>query len=175
MGTSLIFRGSATDRQEGDIPRSNLQWNARIFYNGHFHPDFFKVSGVSSGTLQIPYHNDNTTLFICLTATDRKGLKDTECVELFPRTVRYTFDTDPSGLRLTYDGTATDTPFEIDMMVNAPRSIAAPTVQNGLDFIRWSDGGKASHEIVGQPTPQTLVATYRARIWLPLLFRDGGS
>jgi glucose/arabinose dehydrogenase/photosystem II stability/assembly factor-like uncharacterized protein len=175
MGTSLTFRGSAVDDEDGDIDEEYLQWNARIFYNGHFHPDFFKVTGVSSGTLQIPYHNDNTTLFICLTATDRKGLKDTECVELFPRTVRYTFDTDPSGLRLTYDGTATDTPFEIDMMVNAPRSIAAPTVQNGLDFIRWSDGGKASHEIVGQPTPQTLVATYRARIWLPLLFRDGGS
>lgn len=175
MGTSLTFGGAAADREDGAIPDSDLQWNARIFYNGHFHPDFFKVTGVSSGTLQVPYHNDNTTLFICLTATDSRGLRDTECVELFPRTVPYTFDTDPSGLRLTYDGTVYDTPFKIDMMVNAPRSIAAPTIQNGLDFIRWSDGGEASHEIVGKPTPQTLVATYRARIWLPLTFRNGDS
>jgi glucose/arabinose dehydrogenase/photosystem II stability/assembly factor-like uncharacterized protein len=176
MGTALTFRGQATDVEDaggGPLPAANLQWNARIFYNGHFHPDFYKATGVSSGTLQVPLHNDNTTLFVCLTAVDSQDLQATTCVELQPRTAIYTFDTDPSGLRLSYDGSSYVTPFTIEMMVNAPRSIAAPLQQNGLTFIGWSDGGRASHEIVGQPLPQMLLATYRIRTWLPLVLREG--
>ena len=173
MGEPLAFSGEATDREDGEIPASQMAWNARIFYNGHFHPSFFSASGVSSGTLQVPPHNDNTTLFVSLTVSDSQGLQSAARVELYPQTATYTFETEPSGLRLTYDGTSYTTPFTIPMMVNAPRTIAAPLSQNGLPFIRWSDGGSASHQIVGQPTPQTLVATYGLRAWLPLILQDG--
>jgi PKD repeat protein len=173
MGTSLTFRGAATDAEDGAIPAAQLQWNARIFYNGHFHPDFFKASGVTSGTLQVPLHNDNTWLFVFLTAEDSQGLQRTAQVELFPQTATYTFTTVPSGLRLTYDGTSYTTPFTIPMMVNAPRTIAAPLTQNGLPFAGWSDGGAASHQIVGEPQPQTLTAVYAFRTWLPLVLKEG--
>jgi hypothetical protein len=173
MGEPLTFEGQAEDREDGAIPASQLQWNARIFYNGHFHPDFFKASGVTSGTLQVPLHNDNTTLFVFLTAEDSQGLQRTAQVELFPQTATYTFTTVPTGLRLSYDGTAYTTPFTISMMVNAPRTIAAPLAQDGLPFAGWSDGGAASHQIVGQPQPQTLTAVYAFRTWLPLVLKDG--
>jgi hypothetical protein len=172
MGQPLAFEGEASDREDGDIAASQMTWSARIFYNGHFHPSFYSVSGVSSGTLQVPLHNDNTTLFVSLTVSDTKGLQGTTRVELQPQTVTYTFDSEPSGLRLTYDGTSYTTPFTIPMMVNAPRTIAAPPVQDGLPFIGWSDGGDASHQIVGQPTPQTLIATYGFRARLPAVLRD---
>ena len=173
MGEPLTFQGRAEDREDGELGAANMQWNARIFYNGHFHPNFYATSGVDSGTLQVPLHNDDTTLFVTLTVSDSAGLQRTTQVELFPQTATYTFDTEPSGLRLTYDGTSYTTPFTIPMMVNAPRTIAAPLIQDGLPFAGWSDGGDSSHEIVGQSSPQTLVATYAFRTWLPLVFKNG--
>jgi len=110
---------------------------------------------------------------LCLTAADSGGLEDTDCVEIFPRTAPYTFDTAPSGLTLFYDGGAFTTPFTVPMIVNARRTIAAPLAQNGLEFLRWSDGGAASHEVVGQPAAQTITATYGRRVWLPLVIKNG--
>lgn len=172
MGEPLMFQGEATDREDNVLPASSMQWNARIFYNGHFHPNFYAAAGVFSGTLQVPLHNDDTTLFVSLTVSDSKGLQNTTHVELFPQTATYTFKTEPTGLRLIYDGTAYTTPFTLPMMVNAPRTIAAPLIQDGLPFAGWSDGGAPSHQIVGQPMPQTLVASYGFRTWLPLIFKD---
>ncbi len=181
MGTPLSFSGRAEDDQDGDLPASGLQWTAQLYFNEHFHSPFYQTSGVTSGDIPIPLHNDNTTIFICLTATDSAGLRDTACVEVVPQTALYTFDTVPSDFQLFYDGIAYTTPFTIDMMVNAPRTIRAPLEQGGMPFYAWSTGGAAEHVIVGQPTPQTLIATYGTptptphpamRIWLPLIQRE---
>ncbi len=171
MGTPLAFSGSAIDGEDGPLPAESLRWNARFFFNGHFHPNFFQVADIFTGTLNVPLHNDNTTLFLCLTATDSQGLQDTDCVELHPQTAPYRFETDPTGLNLVYDGVSYTAPFTVPMMVNAPRSIRAPLEQAGLPFVSWSDGGAAAQTIVGQPEPQILVATYRLRVWLPLVLR----
>ncbi|MBN1248249.1 MAG: hypothetical protein JXC32_11365, partial [Anaerolineae bacterium] len=72
---------------------------------------------------------------------------------------------------LTYEGDPYTTPFTIPMIVNARRSIGAPLVQDGLPFAYWSDGGAATHEIVGKATAQTLTATYGYITFLPVIVR----
>jgi len=175
MGTQLAFSGSAFDsKDDQSVPTADLQWNARLLYNGHFHPDFFTLAGVAAGTIDVPLHNDNTTLFVCLTATDSAGLADTECVELLPEAVPYTFGSDPAGAAIKYDGTTYTAPFTISMMVNAPRTIEASAAFASLPFASWSDNGAMIHTIVGQPSPQRLTALYRLRAWLPLVLRSAG-
>jgi glucose/arabinose dehydrogenase/photosystem II stability/assembly factor-like uncharacterized protein len=171
MGLGVAFSGTGIDADDGVLPAKDLEWDARFYFNGHFHSPFFSATG-TGGSFVVPNHNDNTTVVLCLTATDSGGLRDTDCVEIHPNTVVYDFDTDPTGLQLIYDGIYYTTPFTRDMIVNAHRSIAAPPRQGGLEFISWSDGGASSHVIQVGSTDQAYLAKYSWRIRLPLVLRN---
>ncbi|MBN1247761.1 MAG: PQQ-dependent sugar dehydrogenase, partial [Anaerolineae bacterium] len=105
ISTTLAFNGSATDPDTGPVPAAALRWRAQWFYNGHLHPAFFSLDGQASGSFTVPAHNDNTSMFLCLTAVDDipELLDPTTCVELHPQTVPYRFESAPeSGYTLTY-------------------------------------------------------------------------
>ncbi len=178
IGTPLNFSGKAVDARTGQpLAAANLRWRAQWYFNEHLHSPFVSLDGIESGSFIVPLHNDNTTMFLCLTAVDHlPELRDpTSCIELNPRTVPYTFLSTPTnGFTLTYEGIAYTTPFTIDMMVGARRSIGAPATQGGLPFAFWSNGGSRTQEIVGQPTAQTLTAAYGNFIYLPLIMQGAG-
>ena len=178
MGSPLSFSGQAVDATTGQpLTADNLQWRAQWFFNEHLHSPFYSLDGVGSGSFTVPLHNDNTTMFLCLTAVDHlPELRDpTTCIELQPRTVPYTFLSTPTnGFTLTYEGVAYTTPFTVNMMVGARRSIGAPATQGGLPFAFWSNGGSRTQEIVGQSTAQTLTAAYGNFIYLPLIVQGAG-
>ncbi len=75
-------------------------------------------------------------------------------------TVAYTFNSQPSGLSLNYDGASRVTPFTTDVVVGSQHAISAPTSQSNYTFSAWSDGGAATHTLTIGTAPQTLTATY---------------
>ena len=141
-----------------------------IRHNEHTHPNFLNTTG-TGGSVVPPDHGDNSWLKICLTATDSDGLAGETCVEIYPQTMVYTFTSDPASLQLIYDGAYYTTPFTATIPISTSRSISAPLAQGGLDFISWSDGGDAAHVITIGSAFQTITATYRQHLWLPLIMR----
>jgi len=75
-------------------------------------------------------------------------------------TVAYTFNSQPSGLSLSYDGASRVTPFTVDAEVGSQHAIGAPASQSNYNFSAWSDGGAATHTLTIGTSPQTLTANY---------------
>ncbi|NOT62336.1 MAG: PKD domain-containing protein, partial [Acidobacteria bacterium] len=161
VGTTISFNGTATDAEEGNIS-SRIEWKAILHHAEHVHFDFFTFVG-ASGTYTIPDHGDDTYFELCATVTDGTGASAiTQCRELRPNTVQYTFQTVPSGLQVNYDGVARTAPFTATTIINSRHGISVAQVQNNLQFVSWSDGGARSHDITIGSANQTLTATYQA-------------
>ncbi len=179
VGSVIDLLGMGVDAQDGQLlADANLRWEGLLHHNQHIHPGFFVVTG-DQGQVEIPDHGDDNWLEMCLTATDNGipgsggigQLKDTRCVNLQPNRVTYSFDSDPTGLQLSYSGVTYTTPFTIKSVVYSPRPVVAPAIQTGLDFLHWSDGGGRSHTIIISDSDQSLLATYGYRYWLPLMYK----
>lgn len=80
-GTDVSFSGSAVDPEDGDIPASSLAWVFTIEHcdgpgSCHRH-QIGTVSGVASGTFEMPEHPRPSFVEIALTATDSEGATHT--------------------------------------------------------------------------------------------------
>ena len=157
----INYSGMGVDLEDGVLSGASLQWDVLLHHNQHVHFDAIPGLTGNTSSFTIPDHGDDTWVELCLTVTDSDGLFDQECVDLQPNTVTLSFDTIPSGLELEYDGVTYITPFDVTTNVNAVRDlIAALTQEDCHNFISWSDGGLASHQITVGNTPQTYIATY---------------
>jgi hypothetical protein len=115
----------------------------------------------ASGSFNAPDHDYPSYLELQLTATDSGGLTATTSVNLQPRTVNLTLQSNPAGLRLAAGPTTAKAPFTITAIVNGAIQLTAPTPQKyrGKDyaFVSWSDGGAQTHTIrvpsTNPPTP----------------------
>jgi PKD repeat protein len=161
VGQVISFSGTGTDVEDGTLTGEQLQWNVLLNHNQHTHPDFLHVSG-TSGSFIAPDHGDNTSITICLTATDSRGTSATTCRTIQPETTTYTFRTEPPGLDLSYsiEGLMRTAPFSTTTIVNSEQLIIAPAVQQHRSFSSWSDGGDSAHAILASTEPQTYTATY---------------
>ncbi|HEX6754447.1 MAG TPA: PKD domain-containing protein, partial [Mycobacteriales bacterium] len=166
VGQQISFSGHATDPQDGTLPASRLSWSLVLQHcpsNCHQHPlqDF---SGVASGSFPAPDHEYPSWLELRLTATDSGGLSTTTSLRLDPQTVGLTAASTPSGLRLALGTESVTTPATRPVIVGSSNSVGAPLTQSsstGLyDFVSWSDGGAASHNVVVGSSPVTVTATY---------------
>ena len=160
VGDTLTFEGSGVDLQDGELSGNSLSWTLRLNHNDHTHPDGLPPTTGSAGSFTAPDHGDNTSLTLCLTATDSSGNKAISCISLAPETVTYTLATEPSGLELSWEGITRTTPFTVETNINAEQTLTALAEQDGLTFDSWSDGGERVHTITVADTPQTLTATY---------------
>ncbi len=159
VGTTISFSGTATDAEEGNLS-NRIEWKALLRHADHQHFDFFTFTG-ASGTYTIPDHGDDTYFELCATVTDSVGATAiTQCRELRPNTVQYTFQSVPSGLQVNYDGTTRTTPFVVTTIPNSQHGISVAEVQSSFRFRNWSDGGARSHNITIGNAAQTLIATY---------------
>ena len=120
--------------------------------------------GVAGDSFVAPDHEYPAYLELTLTATDSGGLTDTETLRLDPRTVILTFQTAPSGLQLTVGSSSSTATFTRTVIVGSRTSVSAPSGQTlggtVYDFVSWSDGGAATHIIVGS-TSTTYTATFQ--------------
>jgi hypothetical protein len=167
VGDVINFSGSATDPQQGTLPPSALSW-ALIMHHCpstcHQHT-VQTFSGVASGSFTAPDHEYPSHLELILTATDSGGLTDTASVTLDPRTVVLTFNTSPTRLRLTVNGTTAKAPINRTVIAGSTNTISAisPQVNRGdrLVFESWSDGGAQTHNIVAPATNTTYLARFQ--------------
>jgi glucose/arabinose dehydrogenase len=165
VGDVINFSGSATDAQDGQMPASALSWSLILHHcpsNCHTHP-LQTFPGVASGSFTAPDHEYPSHLELTLTATDSGGLTDTKNVLLYPQTVDLTFQSSPTGLQLTLNGTSATAPYTRTVITGSNNSISAPTPQtlagSTYEFSSWSDGGAQTHNITATATA-TYTATY---------------
>jgi PKD repeat protein len=166
-GDTIGFSGHASDPQDGTLPATGLSWALVLHHcatptdcHTHAVQDF---NGVASGSFSAPDHEYPAWIELQLTATDSGGLTDTASVRLDPQTVDLTFRSNPSGLQLTVGSSASTTEFTRTVIVGSRNTIAAPLTQalNGAsyEFVSWSDGGVAQHDVVAPATAATYTAT----------------
>ena len=168
VGDVINFSGHATDPQQGTLPASSLTWTVIVHHcysanDCHTHT-VQNFNGVASGSLTAPDHDYPAYLELQLKATDSGGLTNTTSVLLYPKTVNFTFQSQPSGLQLNINGITGTTPFVHAVIVNSNNSVSAPTPQtlNGVQYVfqSWSDSGAQTHQIRATTSNATYTANY---------------
>jgi hypothetical protein len=168
VGDPIDFEGSATDRQDGTLPASALNWTVALQHcpsNCHQHsqPGY---PGTDDGSFPAPDHEYPSHLDLTLTATDSGGLTDSRTIRLDPKTVDLSFATSPSGLDLGFNGARLPSPFTRSVIQGSANTVSGPSPQTFAgkiyDFGSWSDGGVASHTITAN-VDGSYTATFTAR------------
>jgi hypothetical protein len=106
-------------------------------------------------------------LDLTLTAVDSAGNTGATTVRLDPRTVALTFTSRPTGAVLIVGGTSQRSPFTRTVIVGSNNSVSAPSPQiiapknRSYRFVRWSDGGAQTHNIIAPATATTYRAVFQ--------------
>jgi glucose/arabinose dehydrogenase len=168
VGQMITLSGSATDVEDGTIPSAGLTWEVVLHHDTHTHPWLQPTSG-NNLAIQAPAPEDlaaTTTSYleIRLTATDSQGATSTSRRDMQPRLVNVTFDSVPSGLRLSANGTTITTPRTVTSWERYALTLTAPTQRDasGQPWLcaSWSDGGAATHTVVTPATATAYTATF---------------
>ena len=168
VGETINFSGSATDPQQGNLPASALDWELILDHcpsNCHQHP-VQTLPDRASGSFVAPDHEYPSKLILRLTATDAQGATASKEIQLDPRTVDVTLQTNPSGLTVALNAASGASPLTRTVIEGSTNSLGTSTPQtlNGRtwDFTSWSDGGARTHSITAA-TNTTLTATFTRR------------
>lgn len=158
VGDVITLTGMATDTENGQLPDSALTWEVRQHHNTHYHPFLLPTEGNDIELPPAPEPEDydaatNSYLEIILTATDLDGLSDTVSIDVQPRMVLVNFETIPTGLQLSLDGTSVKTPITAttwenhNLRVDAEDQLIGGIGSQAYAWSSWSDGGNQSHTI----------------------------
>jgi hypothetical protein len=177
-GDVVSFAGTA-DSQDGPLPATALSWQAVFYHNSDTHPYLSSLNGIAEGSFSIPTGYlpfaipigtetaDNIFYRLYLTVNDSSGLTTTTFRDLHPQTVPIRMETVPYGLGLSLDDQPRTTAFSGLSVVGMQRSVGAFSPQNmdGIpyDFVAWSDGRDAVHDVITPSDAATYRAIFRAR------------
>ncbi|HYN92714.1 MAG TPA: SMP-30/gluconolactonase/LRE family protein [Pilimelia sp.] len=168
VGDTITFGGAATDREQGELPASALNW--RLIQHHCFTLDSCHEhslqdwDGVAGGSFTAPDHEYPSFLELVLTATDAGGLTHVTRTRLDPKTVELTFVTDPPGLQVSVGSAVQRTPFTRTVIQGSANSVSAVTPQTLGDdvftFREWSDDGAQTHVITAPTEATTYTAAF---------------
>ena len=138
-----------------------FEWSFLQLHNQHFHlvSDAVGISGEFVPT----EHTDDTSYRFCLHLEDQNGLTSQDCVQLKPRTARYTFNSRPAGATISYIDEELDVqaPYTANPIVGAKQTIKAAATHNNRSFLGWSDGMLSnSRTFIVEPGIRALTAVY---------------
>ena len=144
----------------------------------HTHP-LQTFVGQRSGSFTTPGHEYPSHLLLTVTVTDSGGLRDTETVQLNPKSVALAFVTSPGGGTLTVAGGSHTATHGQTFIVGSRFNVTAPAsrVVDGVTyaFASWSDGGGRTHAVTAPATGRTYRASYvPVRKRLVVATRPGG-
>jgi arabinan endo-1,5-alpha-L-arabinosidase len=166
-GQTINFAANAKDYSGATLSSNSFTWSGEFHSNGAVYAAFGPTTGITNGTFAIPATGTpSTNVFyrIQLTVTDVRGYAQTTSFDLPPQICQVNFDTVPSGLQLTLDGSPLNTPANLNLMAGYPRTLSAPTPQilsgTNHDFVLWSDGGSRTHSITIATNTGSRVASY---------------
>lgn len=157
---SLSFSGRVVNNQRQLLPDNELIWELKIFNADTLTETQSLSSSQGQGEiLTQDYGDDVTKLELCLSAA---GF-DTSCRTLLADKTVYRFESEPTGLSLTFQGETLTTPFEKELLVGAIRELSAAAEQQGLEFVRWADAGILTRNLDIDSEAKTLKAFYEDR------------
>jgi hypothetical protein len=173
-GETIAYSGTGTDAEDGVLPASAFTWEVVFHHDSHTHPYLPPTGGSKSGSFVVPSAGEtsvNVWYRIHLTVRDTGGLTHSVYRDVRPRTVTLSFGTIPPGLALTLEGQPIATPASDSSVVGLVRSLGAPSPQSAAgktyQFVSWSDGGAASHNISTPSTNTAYTATFAEQPSLP--------
>ncbi len=167
-GQTFTFSGTASDPEQGPLPASAFTWQVDFHHDEHTHPHVAPVSGITTGTFTIANRGEtsaNVFYRVILTVRDSSGLMHTSFVDVRPLTSVVRLESNVANAQLTLDGMPVTAPFAFTGVEGVIRSVGAVTPQTTggttYDFVSWSDGGQATHEIVTPNNDTTFTALFQ--------------
>lgn len=166
-GQSIVFRGSATDAEDGTLAPNAFTWRVDFHHDTHFHPFLPSQNGISEGTFVVPNRGEtalNVWYRIHLTVRDSQGLTATTTRDIFPRIVNFSFQTNIPGVPIFFDGQNVPNPVTIRGVSGLRHSLRVPeTFQIGATtyvFQSWTNGRARKQEITFPLHDAKWTATY---------------
>lgn len=167
-GQVIEFSGSASDPEDGNLAGSCFTWQVDLHHADHVHPFLGATTGSTSGSITVPTRGEtasNIWYRIHLTVRDAGGLTSHIQRDILPRTATITLQTVPAGLSLKLDGQPSTAPINFTGVAGVIRALEAVTPQESggksWEFVSWSDGGTALHEISTPGSTANYTATFR--------------
>ncbi len=79
IGEPVPLLAEAHDAEDGRLQGASLRWDGKLLHNDHVHIDALHATG-EAATFTFEPHGTNTSIELCVTATDADGLQDSACV-----------------------------------------------------------------------------------------------
>jgi glucose/arabinose dehydrogenase/regulation of enolase protein 1 (concanavalin A-like superfamily) len=175
-GDTISFSGTATDAVDGTLPASAYTWQVDFYSNGAAQPFYSSevpqpfygpVTGVTSGTFQIPQDLSNTasTFYrITMTVVDSLGLQTVVTQDIHPNTTNLSVNTNIPGAAYVVDGTWHTTPYTTQDGVGIQHVLTGvPTQKIGSTryrFVGWADGSALTDSFTNTAASGTYTAMY---------------
>jgi len=175
-GDTIAFSGTATDAVDGTLPASAYTWQADFYSNGVAqpfyssevpHPYFGPVTGVTSGTFQIPkdLSNSATTFYrITMTVVDSLGLQTVVTRDIHPNQTNWAVNTNIPGAAYVVDGTWHTSPYSTQDGVGVQHVLSGVPLQtisgNRYRFNGWADGSALTDSFTNGAGSGTYTANY---------------
>ncbi|MFN2385474.1 MAG: PQQ-dependent sugar dehydrogenase, partial [Thermoanaerobaculia bacterium] len=167
-GETIAYAGTGVDAEDGALSGSAFTWEVVFHHDTHTHPFLSPGSGSTSGSVTLPTSGEtsaNVWYRIRLTVQDSDGLSHSTFRDIRPRTADLTLATNPAGLSLTLDGQPVTAPVAVVSVVGMDRALGVVSPQTlagrTWEFVSWSDGGAAVHDISTPGGDTTYTATFR--------------
>jgi glucose/arabinose dehydrogenase len=176
VGDTIAFAGTATDPQQGTLPGASLRWELILRHESLIDPTSYHEHVIqeftgAAGSFVAPDHQYPSKLELRLTATDAGGLTNTVSRVIVPLTTTLSFTSNVAGTKISFNGDTFTAPFSQTVIVGSASSVIATTPQtvNGViyNFVSWSDGGAATHNVTAAAIGGTYAATFAAAASLP--------
>jgi glucose/arabinose dehydrogenase len=168
-GETIAFSGSATDAEDGALSASAMTWEVVLHRTGSAVTVVAPFSA-SGGSFAVPSTSDlgpDAFYRIHLRVTDSDGLTDEATRDVNPHTAAVTVATNVPGLQLLVEGQSVAAPHGFTGVSGTLHAVEAPASQTvgdvTYDFVSWSDGGAAAHNLLVPDADTTFTATYQAR------------
>ena len=175
-GDTIPFSGTATDSVDGTLPASAYTWTADFYTNGVAQPFYSSevpgpfygpVSGVTSGSFQIPRDLSNTasTFYrITMTVIDSQGLQTSVTQDIHPNLTTWTVNTNPPGAAFMVDGTWQTGSYTTQDVVGVQHQVTGTPIQNiagnRYRFNGWADGSALTDAFTNPVANVTYTANY---------------
>ena len=166
-GDIIQFSGIGVDAEDGELDGSAFSWTVEFHHDDHQHPFIQKLNNKKSSQFEVPDIGETeTNVFfrIQLILTDSDGATSLTYVDVYPRVLQLTLESDPPGLQLALDGQPFTSPIYSTTVEGVQRYITAPKIQTvggkTYKLKDWSDGGKYTH-VVAPKEDKVYTAAYR--------------
>lgn len=175
-GDTIAFSGTATDAVDGTLPASAYTWQADFYSNGVAQPFYSyevpqpfygPVTGITSGTIQIPQDLSNTasTFYrITLTVVDSLGIQTVVTRDIHPKQTSWSVNTNVPGAAYVVDGTWHTSSFSTPDGVGVQHVLTGVPLQtigaNRYRFSGWVDGSALTDSFTNGTGSGTYTANY---------------